>query len=296
MQFLPSNLRGPALMAAGTGAFVVNDSMMKLATVGLPPLQVLFMRGIAATLWCLPLVLLLGYGQQLHRVLDRWVLLRNGFELAAVMLFVLALARMPIADITAIGQITPLVFILGMGLLMREKVGWMRTGLIALGFAGALLVARPTGQGISVFALLGFASAVLCAARDIAGRRVAPDVPGWILAFCAILLVMAGAGIASALTERWAMPQLHHVALLVGAGFFLMFGHFCLFTAYRLGDAATVAPFYYMFSVWALLSGAIVFRTLPDAPALVGIACILLSGVMILFVDGRRRRLLATTA
>jgi drug/metabolite transporter (DMT)-like permease len=279
-------------MAAGTGAFVINDSMMKLATVGLPPLQVLFMRGVAATLWCLPLVLLLGYRRQLHRVFDAWVLTRNGFELAAVMLFVIALARMPIADITAIGQITPLVFILGMGLLMRERIGWGRTGLIALGFVGALLVAQPSGQGISFYALLGFASAVLCAARDIAGRRVPQDVPGWILAFCAILLVMAGAGITSALTEHWIMPQLDHVALLIGAGFFLMFGHFCLFTAYRVGDAATVAPFYYMFSVWALISGAIVFQSLPNTPALIGIACILASGVLIVLIDGRRRRLL----
>jgi drug/metabolite transporter (DMT)-like permease len=280
-------------MAAATGAFVINDTMMKLATVGLPPLQVLFLRGIAATLWCLPLVLLLGYGKQLHRVFDRWVLLRNAFELGAVMLFVVALARMPIADITAIGQITPLVFILGMALILREKIGGVRTALIALGFAGALLVAQPTGQGISIYAIFGFASAVLCAARDIAGRKVPADLPGWILAFCAILMVMTGAGIVSVFTEQWLMPQLHHVALLLGAGFFLMFGHFCLFTAYRVGDAGSVAPFYYMFSVWALISGAVVFQTLPNALAVVGIAFILASGVLIVLADGRKRRLLA---
>jgi drug/metabolite transporter (DMT)-like permease len=293
MHFIPHNLRGPALMAAATCAFAINDSMMKLATVGLPPMQVLFMRGVAATLWCLPLVLLLGYGKELHRVFDRWVLLRNAFELVAVLLFVLALAKMPIADITAIGQITPLVFILGMALIMREKIGGLRTGLIALGFAGALLVAQPTGQGISIYALFGFASAILCAARDIVGRKVPADLPGWILAFCAILMVMAGAGIASLFTEQWLLPQLHHVALLVGAGFFLMFGHFCLFTAYRVGEAGSVAPFYYMFSVWALISGVVVFQTLPNALALTGIAFILASGLLIVLVDGRKRRLMA---
>jgi drug/metabolite transporter (DMT)-like permease len=292
MHFIPLNLRGPALMAAATGAFVINDTMMKLATVGLPPLQVLFMRGIAATLWCLPLVLLLGYGRQLHRVFDRWVLLRNAFELGAVMLFVVALAQMPIADITAIGQITPLVFILGMALILREKIGGVRTALIALGFAGALLVAQPTGQGISIYAIFGFASAVLCAARDIAGRKVPADLPGWILAFCAILMVMTGAGIVSAFTEQWLMPGLHHIALLFGAGFFLMFGHFCLFTAYRVGDAGSVAPFYYMFSVWALISGAVVFQTLPNTLAITGIAFILASGLLIVLLDSRKRRLL----
>ncbi len=293
MNFLPQALRGPAFMAAATGSFVINDTMMKLATGGLPPLQVLFMRGIAATLWCLPLVLLLGYRKQLPMIFDRWVLLRNFLELCAVLLFVVSLAQMPIADITALGQITPLVFIVGMAVIMREKIGGWRTALIAIGFVGALMVAQPTGQGISIYALFGFASAVFCAARDIAGRRVPAEVPGWILAFCAILMVMTGAAAVGLFTETWIMPQPHHIALMVGAGFFLMFGHFGLFTAYRVGEAGSVAPFYYMFSVWALISGAVVFGTFPNPLAVAGIGFILASGILIVVLDGRKRRLMA---
>jgi drug/metabolite transporter (DMT)-like permease len=295
MHFLPQPLRGPAFMVAATGAYVTNDTMMKLATEGLPPLEVLCLRGAWATIWCLPVVLVLGYRKQIPMVLDRWVLLRNLLELGAVMMFIVALARMPIADITAIGQITPLVFILGMALILREKIGGLRTALIALGFVGAVMVAQPTGEGISVYALLGIASAVLCAARDIAGRRVPADVPGWIVSFGAILVVMTGAGVVSLFTEQWVMPQAHHMALLAAAGFFLMFGHFCLFTAYRVGEAGSVAPFYYMFSVWALISGLVVFGTFPNALAIAGIACILGSGIAVVLLDGRRRRLSIAT-
>lgn len=295
MQFLPERLRGPALMIAATGAYVINDTMMKLATEGLPPLEVLCLRGVWATVWCLPVVLVLGYGRHIPKVVDRWVLLRNLFELGAVMMFILALAQMPIADITAIGQITPLVFILGMSLIMREKIGGVRTALIALGFVGALMVAQPTGAGVSPYALLGLASAVLCAARDIAGRRVGADVPGWIVSFGAILVVMVGAGAASLATEQWVMPGWNHIALLGGAGFFLMFGHFCLFTAYRVGEAGAVAPFYYMFSVWALVSGLVVFGTFPNPLAIAGMAFILGSGLAIVLLDGRKRRLAIVT-
>ena len=45
-----SNLRGIALMVLATGVFVTNDTFMKLATEGLPPLQVLFLRGVSATI------------------------------------------------------------------------------------------------------------------------------------------------------------------------------------------------------------------------------------------------------
>ncbi|WP_292240965.1 hypothetical protein [Mesorhizobium sp.] len=51
MHFIPIAIRGPLFMVLSTGSYVVNDTMMKLATVGLPPYEVLLLRGTAATLW-----------------------------------------------------------------------------------------------------------------------------------------------------------------------------------------------------------------------------------------------------
>ena len=62
MHFIPSALRGPLFMVIATGSYIVNDTMMKLATEGLPPYEVLFLRGVAASLWGIPLLLALGYG------------------------------------------------------------------------------------------------------------------------------------------------------------------------------------------------------------------------------------------
>ena len=91
---------------------------------------------------------------------------------AAILCYVVALANMPIADATALGQVTPLLVILGAAFLLRERIGGVRMALIGRGFLGALMVAQPTGAGISVYALLALANAVFCAARDLAGRRV----------------------------------------------------------------------------------------------------------------------------
>ncbi|MDB5505484.1 MAG: hypothetical protein JWR75_122 [Devosia sp.] len=292
MVSLPQALRGPALMVLATGSFVINDSFMKLATEGLPPLEVLFLRGIAATLWCLPLVLMLGYRTSIKHVFDRYVLLRNLFELCGVLCFVVALANMPIANVTALGQVTPLLFLVGMAAVMREKIGGLKIGLIGLGFVGAMLVAQPSAAGISGFALLALLNAAFCAARDIAGRRVPAEVPGLIVAFCAILLVAVGAGAATLAVEDWVAPDMRHLLLLGAAGLFLMIGHFAIFMAYRIGEAATVAPFYYMFSVWAVISGIIVFNQVPNPLALSGIALIIAGGLAIVLLDERKRRLI----
>jgi hypothetical protein len=43
---------GVAAMLAATGSFVVGACFMKLVAVDLPPFEVLFLRGVAASLAC----------------------------------------------------------------------------------------------------------------------------------------------------------------------------------------------------------------------------------------------------
>lgn len=291
MHFIPSTIRGPLCMLTATLSYVINDTMMKMATEGLPPYEVLFLRGLAALLWGMPMLFLLGYRSQMLLMFEPRVLTRNGFELIAILCYVVALANMPIGDASALGQITPLLVLLGVSLLFGEKIGGIRIALIMLGFAGALLVAQPTMQGISIYAVLALSNAVFCAARDIAGRRIAGHIPGMIVAISAVIVVLVGAGAAHLLSESWVTPGPRHLMLLVGAGLFLIFGHFFIFMAYRIGPTGVVAPFYYTFTLWAVISGVIVFSELPNVLALCGIALVVAAGLTIVMLDERRRRL-----
>ncbi|WP_352859835.1 DMT family transporter [Mesorhizobium sp. M1163] len=291
MHFIPTAIRGPLFMVVSTGSYIVNDTMMKLATAGLPPYEVLFLRGAAATLWGIPLLFMLGYGKQIPLILDAKVLRRNLLELGAILCYVVALANMQIADSTALGQITPLLMLVGSSILFGERIGGVRLALIGLGFIGGVMVAQPTMQGISVYALLALGNAALSAARDLAGRKVAAEVPGMVVAISAVVVVLAGAGVAHLLSEQWVVPETHHLLLMAGAGLFLIFGHFFIFMAYRVGPTSVVAPFYYCFTVWAVISGLVVFRQLPNALAICGILLVVASGLTIVSLDERKRRL-----
>lgn len=278
-------------MVIATCSYVINDTLMKLATEGLPPYEVLFLRGCAGLIWGVPLMLVLGYGRQLPLVFERRVLARNLAETAAILCYVVALANMPIADASALGQITPLLVLLGASILFREKIGGVRMALIGVGFIGAIMVAQPTMQGISIYAVLALANAVLCAVRDLAGRRIAAEVPGMIVAMSAIIVVLIGAGAMHLATEQWVAPQAHHLLLLAGAGLFLIFGHFFIFMAYRVGPTGVVAPFYYFFTFWAVLSGLVVFGQFPNLLAISGIVLVVAAGLTIVLLDERKRRL-----
>ena len=282
--------RGPLFMMLSTCSYVINDTMMKLATEGLPPYEVLVLRGLAAVFWGLPMLVLAGYGRKLPLMFEGRVVVRNLCETAGILCYVVALAHMPIADVSALTQLTPLLVILGASALLGERIGGLRAGLIGCGFIGAVMVAQPTGAGISVYALLALGNAVFCAARDLVSRSVRPEVPGLIVAFSAAAVVLVGAASAHLLTESWVTPSARHLTLLCGSGLFLMGGHFFIFTAYRSGSTHVVAPFYYTFTLWAVISGVLVFGHMPNRLALAGILLVCVSGLAVVLLDERRRR------
>ncbi len=294
MQSLPANVRGIIFMLLATGTFVANDTLLKLATDGLPPFQTLFMRGISASIWCLPLVLFTGNGRHIGQVVNPWVLARNGFEIIAVCCFILALANLPITDVSAINLITPMILVVAGAILFGDRIGLPRGVLIVLAFIGGLLVAQPSGQGISIWAVFAFGCAVFGAGRDIVGRKVPAHVPSLIVSYSIILSVMVVTGLMTLVLEDWVMPSRRHILYLAGSGFFLTLGHVFLFLAYRTGQTGVVAPFFYMLAVWAVISQLIVFGTLPTPLAVAGIVLILVSGVSIALLDERKRRLMVT--
>lgn len=279
-------------MVIATGVFSTNDVLMKLATTGLPPYEVLFIRGVMASIIMFPMIVFTGNLKNLRHVVDKWVLIRNSFEFMAVLCFIVALANMPIADLSALGQISPMLLLLGVSIVYREKIGVQRMALITLGFAGALLVAQPGLKGFSPYIVLGLLCAMGTAARDIAGRKIGTNIPAPVVAYATLLLVMVGAGIVTFTFEDWVMPTPRHLMLLAGSGLFLSLGHLFIFMSYRNGATGAVAPFYYLFSVWAVLSGFFVFGTFPNTLALVGIGLIVTSGVAVVLLDERRRRLM----
>ena len=285
-----SDLGGIAAMLAATACYVVGDSFMKIVTEDLPPFEVLFLRGIAASLACAVLVALRGEWGALSGMLNLRALLRATGETLSTLCYIVALARMPIADVVAILQTAPLVLILGVAIVLREEIGAARVALALVGFAGALMVAQPGSVGVSAAAPFAFGSAVLVATRDLIGRGVPTRIPVTVVILATVIMVMVAGGAMSLAVETWAAPTGRHLAFLSLAGLFVTLGHIGLLLAYRLGRTASVAPFFYSFALWGVVSGLLVWRELPNALALSGIVLIAGSGVAIVVLDHRRGR------
>ena len=164
---LSSNLRGIICMLLSGITFVSCDSFLKLLVQEVPPLEALVLRGVGATVWCLLLLAIMGYLRHLPKAFGFWTIVRALCEAFAVTAFIVALAKVPLASITAIYQIAPFIVLGGASFIWGEYVGPFRWVLIAIGLAGALVVAQPGVEGASPFALLGILTAIGSAARDL---------------------------------------------------------------------------------------------------------------------------------
>jgi drug/metabolite transporter (DMT)-like permease len=284
--FQSTNLRGILAMLASAVTFVSCDCFLKLIMgEGVPPLQALVLRGISATAWAAGLVTLMGLWRDLPKAFGFWVMLRSLFEVVAVSAFIVGLANVPLADITSIYQIAPLLVIAGASMLWGEKVGLVRWLLIALGLAGAMLVAQPGSAGASPYALLGFITAFASAGRDLLSRFVPDNTPGMINTFNIVVAVMLASLINTSLFETWTPVTVEIAFYAFFSGMFVMLGHLFVFWSFRFATARTVAPFYYSVTLVAATFGAVFFNEWPNALALLGIALIVTCGLGVLLFE-----------
>lgn len=283
------NMRGAMLMMGAMAAFTLNDAFMKSLSDELPLFQALLLRGLATTLF------LWGIAQGTRGLrLDlgprdwRLVVLRSLAEVGAAWFFITALFNMPIANVTAILQALPLTVTLAGALFLGEAVGWRRMTAIAVGFAGVLLIVRPGPEGFNLHALYALASVLCVTVRDLATRRLSPEVPSMTVALAGSAAVTAF-GAAGCLAGAWVPVSATAAAQLGGAIVFVILGYVCSVMAMRAGDIGFIAPFRYTSLVWALALGLVVFGHWPDPLTLLGAAIVAATGLFTLWRERRRR-------
>lgn len=200
--------------------------------------------------------------------------------MAASMLFVSALARMPIADASAIGFLSPLIITALSVPMLRERVDALSWLAVLCGFAGVLVIIRPGGDMFSWSALLPLGAAACFALFQVLTRKLAgvdPTLPTLFYPALVGTLIMT-----FVLPFYWSTPQTPmHSALFVFMGFLAGVGHFIMIKAYQFAPAPLVAPFVYSQLVVVIGLGYAVFDELPDRWSVLGMAIVVASGAFI---------------
>lgn len=269
------------LMVGAMTAFTLNDTLVKWVSESMPTGQLIFIRGVVATVFIVVASRWMGGVGPWRRLASSWVAWRSLVDAAATFLFLVSLFHLPLATAVSINMVTPLVIAAMAACWWRERVSVMRWLIIAVGFVGVLLIIQPGVEGWNTWAWVCLAGTLLTAYRDIITRKVSSDMPSIGITLATSVAVTTLAGGVSVL-EGWEPMTLQEVALLAAASAFLSAGYHLVIRATRSGDISAVAPFRYVALLIAVACGWILWGHVPNLLAWGGIALVIGAGLMLL--------------
>ena len=214
--------------------------------------------------------------------------------------FFLGLAALPLAEGVAIFFISPLLITIFSVIFLKETVGPRRWAAVTIGLIGVLVILRPGSATFQTASLLPLSAAFGYATLHMLTRYIGKTESAASLSFyiqltflvvCLMSGLIIGDGKFSGwsdpslefLFRAWSWPSSDHYSILILIGTTSALGGFFISQAYRMSEAAVVAPFEYIALPIAVFWGVLVFGEWPDKTTLSGILFILWSGLYIIW-------------
>lgn len=304
---------GIALILIGVLAISINDMLIKFLSGGYPLHQMVFARSAIGIAFSLIIVQLEGGWQILRTRRPALHLLRCVLIVIANMTFFAALAALPLAETTALFFVAPLLITLLSIPLLGEKVGPLRLGAVAVGFCGVLIMTQPwaaadTRSAPMIIYLLPVIAAATYALNNVLTRMLGVSSKASAMAvylqstFIVVSLAfyaVAGDGRYAGgfenesmifLLRAWVWPEGRDVWLFLALGLNSAVVAYTLAQAYRMADAATVAPFEYVGLPLAIFWGWLIWAEWPSPIVMAGIALILGAGLFVFLREHQKNR------
>ena len=275
------NVRGIAAMLVAVGALSLMDASLKALSQHYGAWQVACLRGLATlpvvTIW----IAFSGGFQQVLRVRFPLHLARGFLGITSLAAFAFGVRSLRLSEAYTIFFVAPLLITAFAALILKEKVDARRWLVIVVGFAGVLIVLRPTGEGtVSLAGLAVLACAVGYALSAITVRILGrtdstPSMVFWLMLFVAI-----GAGIL-------ALPDWHPIQKadwpVIGAMVVTgSIGQWAITEAFKLGEASVIAPLEYTALVWGVGLDWVLWRILPLPRTFIGAAIVIACGIYLI--------------
>ncbi|MFA8443739.1 DMT family transporter [Yoonia sp.] len=282
-------LRGIVFKIMSVCMFMGMASLVKAASVDVPPGQAVFFRSFFA----LPIIL--GWLAIRHELRNGWKtknplghFWRGLVGTSAMGLGFTGLGLLPLPEVTAIGYAAPLLVVVFAAMFLNENVRAFRLSAVAMGMVGVLIVLSPrlsVGASLNTSETLGavvvLMGAVLAALAQVFVRKLVATestaaIVFWFTMTSSVMALFT-------LPWGWVMPTWQVAAMLIMAGLLGGIGQIFLTSSYRYADASLVAPFDYTSMILALAIGYFIFDEVPTGTMLIGAGIVISAGVLIIW-------------
>jgi len=268
-------------MLLGLGLFAVLDTNSKLLSTGYPVSQVLLFRHVL-------LVVLLfaaravwpGAGGRLGTVAPGRHLVRAAAMMGASVGYFLAFRTLSLADGYLVFFTAPFMTLGLAAWLLRERLPAAAWGWAGLGFVGVLIAMLPDlrAGGTWVAYLCAFLGTI-CHAIVMTANRGLRHEGG----FARLVVWPAAVAVPILLPfaiAEWQPPPMADALALLANGVLAGAANLCLAVAFRLANAARLAPLEYSALVWGVTFDVLVWNAWPGIWTLAGAVVIVVACVM----------------
>ena len=282
METRAKNIRAAMIATVSYAVFAVSDALVKLLSQTLPVIQVTFMvTGIALIL----LFIHAAITGQMNRIVPRHPLfaMTRALLLAGdTILIYYAFAHLPLAEVYVLAFLTPILVAALAVMVLKERLSFIASLGVLMGFAGVLVTLRPGVAAIGLGHIAALASVGMYATTLLMLRVAKPDEADMALVatnFVFLTVMAITMTVFSTGLQPVTMMELAY-ATLDGACIFA--GAMWIVKAFRMGNASLVAPFQYSQIIWGSLLGFFLFAEPVEIHTMIGAAIIILSGWLVL--------------
>ena len=263
-------------MSVAAVAYVASLAIGKSVAPEVHVFQIVFFRNVFALVFMLPWLLRLGRAALRTRQLSRHILRGALSSINATLLFA-AITMLPLADMSAINFLQPIIGAVIAALFLGEVAGGKRWLAIAAGFIGALIVIRPGFGDLNWGILLALGSTLTGAVVSVLIKTmVRTDRPDTIAVW---LFITQTAFLAVPTAIVWVTPRLEVMLLFVAIGLISVILQRTYNRGIQAADISIAMPFNFTRLVWAALLGWIVFGEFPETWIWIGGTVIFLSSL-----------------
>lgn len=283
----PGTLAGIGWMLLSGLSFVVVNGVVRHLGTGLPAPEGAFIRFGFGLLFLMPslvAVLRRGVPGRLWGLIG----LRGLLHTLAVSLWFYAMARIPVAEVTAIGYLSPIVVTVGAALFLGEKLAFRRMVAIGVALLGAVIVLRPGLREILPGHVAQLGAAVCFGTSYLIAKRLSAHLPAG--ALVALLSLTVTLGLTPFALAVWTPPSLAQVAWLALVAVFATAGHYAMARAFAAAPVTVTQPVTFLQLVWASLLGVFAFGEAVDPFVLAGGGLIIGAISYITWREARLRR------
>ncbi len=278
---------GIGCILVGIFSLTLSDGLAKWLGAFYSPIQLLFLRALIALPLITTDVLCLGGHWALRTRHIGVHLLRGALNVVSAACFYLGLTMLPLAETTAIAFCAPLFVTAISVVFLGEKVstgGWLA---IFAGFAGVMVIVRPSPGSMQWAALLPLATALGYAVMMVSAKRINARESMFTTMFYIVFGQLVFASLPLAFV--WKPVEWAHLPGFIGIAICSTAGLGLITQAFRIAPASAVAPFDYFGLISAGLLGWFFWNEIPDIWFYVGALTIAASGIYVALSNGRRK-------